>query len=32
LFKVVVADARRAGEIIRGIRGMVSKGEAVRGP
>ena len=32
LFKVVVADARRAGEIIRSIRGMVSKGEAVRGP
>jgi C4-dicarboxylate-specific signal transduction histidine kinase len=32
LFKVVVADARRAGEIIRGIRGMVSKGEAVRSP
>ena len=32
LFKVVVADARRAGEIIRGIRGMVRKGEAVRGP
>ena len=25
LFKVVVADTRRAGEIIRGIRGMVSR-------
>jgi PAS domain S-box-containing protein len=32
LFKVVVTDARRAGEIIRGIRGMVRKGEALRSP
>jgi PAS domain S-box-containing protein len=32
LFEAVVADGRRAGEIIRGIRGMVRKGEAVRGP
>jgi hypothetical protein len=30
LFEAVVADGRR--EIIRGIRGMVRKGEAVRGP
>jgi two-component system sensor kinase FixL len=32
LFEAVVADGRRAGEIIRGIRGMVLKGEEVRGP
>ena len=32
LFEAVVADGRRAGEIIRGIRGMVRKAEAVRGP
>jgi len=30
LLESVVADARRAGEIIRGIRGMVRKGEEVR--
>jgi two-component system sensor kinase FixL len=30
LFEAVVADGRRAGEIIRGIRGMVRKGEEVR--
>jgi two-component system, LuxR family, sensor kinase FixL len=32
LFEAVVADGRRAGEIIRSIRGMVRKGEEVRGP
>ena len=32
LFEAVIADGRRAGEIIRGIRGMVRKGEEVRGP
>jgi len=32
LFEAVVTDGRRAGEIIRGIRGMVRKGEQVRGP
>jgi two-component system, LuxR family, sensor kinase FixL len=32
LLEAVVADGRRAGEIIRGIRGMVRKGEEVRGP
>ena len=32
LFEAVVSDGRRAGEIIRGIRGMVRKGEEVRGP
>ncbi len=32
LFEAVVADGHRAGEIIRGIRGMVRKGEEVRGP
>jgi len=32
LFEAVVADGRRAGEIIRGIRGMVRKGEEVRNP
>ena len=32
LFEAIVADGRRAGEIIRGIRGMVRKGEEVRGP
>jgi hypothetical protein len=32
LFEAVVADGRRAGEIIRGIRGMVRKGEEVRSP
>jgi two-component system, LuxR family, sensor kinase FixL len=31
LFEAVVADGRRAGEIIRGIRSMVRKGEVVRG-
>jgi PAS domain S-box-containing protein len=31
LFEAVVADGRRAGEIIRGIRGMVRKSEEVRG-
>jgi two-component system sensor kinase FixL len=30
LFEAVVADGRRAGEIIRGIRSMVRKGEVVR--
>jgi two-component system, LuxR family, sensor kinase FixL len=32
LFEAVVSDGRRAGEIIRGIRGMMRKGEEVRGP
>jgi PAS domain S-box-containing protein len=32
LFEAVVADGRRAGEIIRAIRGMVRKGEEVRRP
>jgi PAS domain S-box-containing protein len=32
LFESVIADGRRAGEIIRGIRSMVRKGEEVRGP
>ena len=32
LFEAIVADGRRAGEIIRGIRGMVRKGKEVRGP
>jgi PAS domain S-box-containing protein len=32
LFEAIVADGRRAGEIIRGIRGMVRKGEEVRAP
>jgi PAS domain S-box-containing protein len=32
LFEAVVADGRRAGEVIRGIRGMVRKGEEVRVP
>jgi len=32
LLEAVVADGHRAGEIIRGIRGMVHKGEEVRGP
>ena len=32
LLEAVVADGLRAGEIIRGIRGMVGKGEKVRGP
>ncbi|HZD48066.1 MAG TPA: ATP-binding protein [Silvibacterium sp.] len=32
LFEVVVADGCRAGEIIRGIRSMVRKGEEVRCP
>jgi two-component system sensor kinase FixL len=32
LFEAVVADGRRAGEIIRGIRGMVLKGNEVRDP
>jgi signal transduction histidine kinase len=30
LFEAVVEDGRRAGEIIRGIRGMVQKGKEVR--
>jgi len=32
LFEAVVEDGRRAGEIIRGIRGMVHKGKEVRDP
>jgi PAS domain S-box-containing protein len=32
LFESVVADGRRAGEIIRGIRGMVRKSEEIRDP
>jgi PAS domain S-box-containing protein len=32
LFEAVVEDGRRAGEIIRGIRGMVQKGKEMRGP
>jgi PAS domain S-box-containing protein len=32
LFEAVVEDGLRAGEIIRGIRGMVHKGKQVRGP
>jgi two-component system, LuxR family, sensor kinase FixL len=32
LFEAIVSDGRRGGEIIRGIRGMVSKGEEVRNP
>jgi PAS domain S-box-containing protein len=32
LFEAVVEDGRRAGGIIRGIRGMVHKGKEVRGP
>jgi two-component system, LuxR family, sensor kinase FixL len=32
LFEAVVSDGRRGGEIIRGIRGMVRKGEEVRSP
>ena len=32
LFEAVVEDGRRAGEIIQGIRGMVHKGQEVRGP
>jgi PAS domain S-box-containing protein len=32
LFEAVIEDGRRAGEIIRGIRGMVHKGNEVRGP
>jgi C4-dicarboxylate-specific signal transduction histidine kinase len=32
LFEAVVEDGRRAGEIIRGIRGMVHKGKEVRSP
>jgi two-component system sensor kinase FixL len=32
LLESIVADARRAGEVIRGIRGMVHKGEVARGP
>jgi PAS domain S-box-containing protein len=32
LLESVVTDARRAGEIIRGIRGMVRKGEELRSP
>jgi two-component system, LuxR family, sensor kinase FixL len=30
LFEAIVADGRRAGEIIRGIRSMVRKGEVIR--
>jgi two-component system sensor kinase FixL len=32
LFEAVVSDGRRGGEIIRGIRSMVRKGEEVRSP
>jgi PAS domain S-box-containing protein len=32
LLEAVVADGRRAGEVIRGIRAMVHKGKEVRGP
>jgi PAS domain S-box-containing protein len=32
LFEAVLSDGRRGGEIIRGIRGMVRKGEEVRSP
>ena len=32
LFEDIVADGRRAGEVIRSIRGMVQKGKQVRGP
>jgi len=32
LFEAVVSDGRRGGEIIRGIRGMMRKGEEVRRP
>jgi two-component system sensor kinase FixL len=32
LFEAIVSDGRRGGEIIRGIRGMVRKGEEVRSP
>ncbi len=32
LFESIVADGRRAGEIIRGIRGMVRKSEEIRNP
>ncbi len=32
LLEAIAADGHRAGEIIRGIRGMVRKGEEVRGP
>ena len=32
LFEAIVADGRRAGEIIRSIRSMVRKGKEVRGP
>ncbi|MBV8585287.1 MAG: PAS domain S-box protein, partial [Verrucomicrobia bacterium] len=32
LFEAVVEDGRRAGEIIRGIRGMIQKGKEIRGP
>jgi two-component system sensor kinase FixL len=32
LFEAVIADGHRAGEIIRGIRGMVRKGEEIRRP
>jgi len=32
LFEAVVEDGRRAGEIIRGIRGMVHKGKEIRDP
>jgi PAS domain S-box-containing protein len=32
LFEAVVEDGRRAGGIIRGIRGMLHKGKQVRGP
>jgi two-component system, LuxR family, sensor kinase FixL len=32
LLEAITADGRRAGEIIRAIRGMVQKGDEVRGP
>ena len=32
LFEAIIADGHRAGEIIRGIRGMVRKGEEIRRP
>jgi C4-dicarboxylate-specific signal transduction histidine kinase len=32
LFEAIMSDGRRGGEIIRGIRGMVRKGEEVRSP
>jgi PAS domain S-box-containing protein len=32
LLEFIIADARRAGEVIRGIRSLVRKGEVARGP